>query len=103
MRGQQKLFNNIFLSKMEVTTPDNKPRNVFMPERNEALYHRYYYYVDIKRMRFDDALNQLEKEFFITNFQIRKLLTKQTDRISDLHSKKTSIKELKIKYPFFIW
>ena len=34
--------------------------------RDEALYRRYYYWTEVQRLRFDDALRLLsEREFFI--------------------------------------
>lgn len=36
--------------------------------RDEALCRRYYYWTEIQRLRFDDALKVLsEREFFILN------------------------------------
>ena len=43
--------------------------------RDEALCRRYYYWTEIQRLRFDDALKVLsEREFFISDMQISTLL-----------------------------
>ena len=40
--------------------------------RDEALYRRYYYWTEVQRLRFDDALKLLsEREFFISEERIR--------------------------------
>ena len=53
--------------------------------RDEALCRRYYYWTEVQRLRFDDALRVLSKrEFFISEERIlaiiRKKLREGTDR-----------------------
>lgn len=103
MRGQQKLFNSIFLEEIKTPKETVRPRNFYMPERNEALYKRYYYYVEIKRYRYDDCISQLEKEFFLTSFQITKLLMKMAEDIREFSSSSPSTKQLRQQYPWLSW
>ena len=54
--------------------------------RDEALCRRYYYWTEVQRLRFDDALKVLsEREFFISEERIlsiiRRKLREGTDRV----------------------
>lgn len=54
--------------------------------RDEALCRRYYYWTEVERLRFDDALKVLsEREFFISEERIlsiiRRKLREGTDRV----------------------
>ena len=43
--------------------------------RDEALYRRYYYWTEVQRLRFDDALKLLsEREFFISEERIMSII-----------------------------
>ena len=43
--------------------------------RDEALYRRYYYWTEVQRLRFDDALKLLSKrEFFISEERIMSII-----------------------------
>lgn len=56
--------------------------------RDEKLIRRYYYWTEIQRRRFDDALKILsEDEFFISEARIMAIIRNNCDRISDLNVK----------------
>lgn len=103
MRGQQSLFANIFIDTAVKSAPKQRPRNFYQPERNEALAHRYYFHIEINRMRFDDCIKQLEMEFHITTPRIIAVLNQCTNEIKRLHELKPSVKELEKKYPWYAW
>ena len=51
--------------------------------RDEALCRRYYYWTEIQRLRFDDALKVLsEREFFISEERIMTIIRRKSDRKS---------------------
>lgn len=64
--------------------------------RDEALCRRYYYWTEVQRLRFDDALRILsEREFFISEVRIMTIIRKKSREGID-----KSIKPLpKIKVP----
>lgn len=44
-------------------------------ERNKRIYERYFYWTEIKRIRFDDALQILSKrEFFLSESRIMQII-----------------------------
>ena len=56
-------------------------------KRNEALLRRYYYWTEIQRLRFDDALKILsEKEFFISVDRIMAIIRSNCNRLKDIDS-----------------
>lgn len=45
--------------------------------RNRKIAERYYYWTEVKRLRFDDAVKELsENEFFLSEFMIWQILKK---------------------------
>ena len=53
--------------------------------RDEELLRRYYYWTEVKRRRFDDALKRLsEREFFISEARIMAIIRKNCDRLADI-------------------
>lgn len=55
-----------------------KGRNRRLIERrNQKIVARYYYWTEVKRLRFDDAVRQMsENEFFLSEFMIWQILKK---------------------------
>lgn len=55
-----------------------KGRNRCLIEaRNRKIAQRYYYWTEVKRLRFDDAVKELsENEFFLSEFMIWQILKK---------------------------
>ena len=52
--------------------------------RDEALCRRYYYWTEVQRLRFDDALKVLsEREFFISEERIMGIIRRKTREGSD--------------------
>lgn len=101
-RGHNTLFTNIFIN--DTPQPDRKGhRNVLIDKRDEALAYRYFFHVEILRKRYDDALKDLESEFFITENVIVQRLTPYADYLRNLKQKKTTPVIMRKKYPWFNW
>ncbi|MBA3901485.1 MAG: hypothetical protein H0X62_14990 [Bacteroidetes bacterium] len=102
MRGQKSLFSDLF-HVASVKKEKQRPRNYFQPERNQALVHRYYYHAEINRLRYDDCLLQLEKEFYLTTPRLIVILTESSELLNEVALEKPSVKELENKFPHFTW
>ncbi len=103
MRGQQSLFSNLFVATLEKGSDKQRPRNYYQPERNEALVHRYYFHAEMNRLRYDDCIAQLEKEFHITSPRIISVLTQSHGMIESVINSKPTLKELENKFPWYSW
>lgn len=56
--------------------------------RDEALLRRWYYWTEIQRLRFDDALKVLSlQEFFISEERIMAIIRKNCNKLSDIEIK----------------
>lgn len=56
--------------------------------RNEALLRRYYYWTEVKRLRFDDALVILSRqEFFISEERIMAIVRENCEKLTDIQVK----------------
>ena len=64
--------------------------------RDEALCRRYYYWTEVQRLRFDDALKVLSRqEFFISEERIMSIIRRKCRELKDLEVKPVS----KVKKP----
>ena len=99
-RGQTTLFDKLFTTPPP-TAQEKKARQTI--RRNELLAHRYYYFAQIRLLRFDHCLLELEKENFISIETIVDILGEVRPTISGLTESKPSRKDLKLKYPWLDW
>lgn len=54
-------------------------------KRDEALLRRYYYWTEVKRLRFDDTLKILsEEEFFISQERIMAIIRRDYKGLKDI-------------------
>lgn len=103
MKGQQSLFSSIFEVETIRVEEKPRPRNYYMPERNLAICYRYYYYAEIKFLRYDKCLEYLEQEFYITECRIIDILSECHNSIKAIVVDKPSVKDLQEKIPHFKW
>lgn len=56
--------------------------------RDESLCRRYYYWTEVQRLRFDDALKVLSKqEFFISEERIMSIIRRKCHEFKDIEIK----------------
>lgn len=59
--------------------------------RNQKILDRYYYWTEMQRLRFDDALKQLaENEFFLSEQRIWKII-KTSSKGKNIFAKKVKV------------
>ncbi|MDQ1770983.1 hypothetical protein GQR60_07375 [Labilibaculum sp. A4] len=79
-------------------------RSRLIERRNRCLIARYYYWSEIRRLRFDDVLDILqEEEFFIKDRNIMNIINTSNSYLDGLLKNATSPKQLKKEYPTFNW
>lgn len=105
MKGQKVLFNEfVELEKQQEEKPEGyRQRNFFMPERDRCLCYRYYYYYHIHRLRYDDILKELEREFFLTERRIVEVMQSDRLTLNEIMAEKPTVPELKKLYPWYVW
>lgn len=101
-RGQYLLFTDIFENTNKAVN-DPRPRNYYMPLRNEHLAYRYYYYAEVKFIRYDKCLQLLETEFYLCEARIVVLLSELTELLRKIVETKPTVKELEKKIPHLNW
>jgi hypothetical protein len=71
---------------VEISSTLQRGRNKeLIRQRDEALCRRYYYWTEVQRLRFDDALKVLsEKEFFISEERIMTIIRKMGGELKDI-------------------
>lgn len=76
-----------------------KRNSRLIAKRNKKLCARYYYWTEVQRLRFDDAIHQLsEEEFFLSEATIISIL-KRMQRISEDELRDNASLKLPAKMP----
>lgn len=103
MRGQQSLFNNY----VEKTPPPatRKGRSAAMIAlRDECLMYRYYYHIKLLGKRYDAAIQELSREFWVKGSNIIYRLQHNSARLEQIMEQEhPTVKQLRILYPWWIW
>lgn len=85
-------------------TFDDSRRSRLISRRNQCLIARFYYWSEIRRLRFDDTIYKLqEEEFFIKKRNIINILKSFGWYLDILVTKCPEAKQLKKDYPGFNW
>lgn len=103
MRGQQVIYQNLFGNTITPKPQNQGKRNVWLDKRDEALVHRYYYYVSLLQFQYDNALLKLQDEFFITPGTVTERITANVAQLKVIANSKLSIETLRKKYPHYTW
>lgn len=73
----------VFLRKIEYM-PRGRDKDL-IKRRDEALCRRYYYWTEVQRLRFDDALKVLSnEEFFISEERIMAIIRRKCKELDDI-------------------
>jgi hypothetical protein len=99
-RGKQILYNRLVPISVK---PAQKHRQKLVNRRNDALACRYYFHSNINRLRYDDCLNELSNEFYISTNSIVRCLMLRVDYIKQLSLKGITTAELRKMYPHYNW
>lgn len=94
MKGQRTLFDNMMPAEKRVSKKGRSARLV--TKRDELLMIRYFYYTEVKRLRFDDVLKVIsEEEFFIETQTVLNRLTCLNDRMKEWFTNRPSLAKIK--------
>lgn len=107
MQRGKRLFDKLTGSsegKALLSKPSRRGRNEMLIEnRNECLFYRFYYYSRIKRLRYEDVLEVISNEFFLTPRTISNLIADESEYQKEVFKEKLSVKELEKKFDFLKW
>jgi len=102
IRGAQTI-TSIFPPAFEPDASRKGKRNIYTLDRDACMAYRFYFYYHILRKRFDDAIADMEKEFFIAGTTIIRQLTENDSLLKDIKQNAPSRKQLSKRYPHFNW
>lgn len=103
--GQRKLFADLQDdSPQEPKKWGKGKRPDLLAARDEKLVYRYYYLSEVKRMRYDDTLKQLELEFDIAvGTVIDRLSNVLYSKVKEVYAEKPLASELQRRWPWLVW
>lgn len=98
-----KLFREL-TSDGECSLSVKKGRNSeLLRQRDEMLGYRYWFYVRIKKMRYDIVMKQLSMEFCISKRRVGDIVIEKSSFIKNISERGTTIHEVKKMYPHLNW
>lgn len=101
--GQRILYDN-FLEAAQGKKSSNKGRSSDeIAKRNQLMCYRYFYLVFHKKKNYNDAIETLNAEFFITEITIIKILSLQQELLKTIFADKPKTTFLKRKYNWLVW
>jgi len=100
-RGKSVLYNQLIPN--SVAKNKGNGRKPYLEARHSAMACRYYYHAYICRRRYDDCLNHLSEEFFLSPQQIVNQLQSRLALINSMVEDDMPPAELRKRYPFFDW
>lgn len=71
--------------------------------RNELLICRYYFHIKIVGLQYQNALDLLQLEFFISERTIVDIVQRNIGKLKYLHRLKPDARFFKNKFPWLIW
>lgn len=81
-----------------------RSRRERIDERNRLLVLRYYYWTEIRRMRFDDVVRILsDKEFFIDERTIQQVIMQNANVYKSLLTGELTVNALRREFPSWNW
>lgn len=102
IRGSQTI-TSIFPTTIQTDSTRKGNKGVYTEERDICLCYRYYYHYQIQRIRMDDAIAALEKEFFISASTIMARLVDYAPLLKDIVNNKPTKSNLRKRYPHLVW
>ena len=78
-------------------------KGCFTDDRDDALACRFFYWSNLLEKRYDVAIVNLSKEFYLSETVITQRLMKRQDFLKSLRMKDTTRRDLAKLYPHFNW
>ncbi len=101
MRGQT-LFNATLKDKPDEKNTRGRNRDLLL-QRNQCLLSRYYYYGSCKGKYYEEIIQLLVNEFFISAERINRIIAAHTEEIKKMKQDKLSVYALQHCWPHMKW
>ena len=106
LRGSRSIYKEIFQTQEPVVKGDAERKGrsgMLIKQRNTCLLYRFAYYVKLHDLKYEQAVNKLSTEFFLSPRTITDLLQCQTEVLKQAREEVKNIKYLKTMFPFLSW
>lgn len=91
------------LFKDDEVVEKQSPRDEVLKLRNKAVCARIYYYLHVKKMRYDVVLEMVCQEFFLAELTVGRIINNNTKELARLKSQKADTKDLRKDWPHLSW
>ena len=102
MRGQ-KLYNQLTKPMVAETKLPKGRSATLIEKRNECMVARYYYFSRFSKKAYEEVLNRLAEEFFLTTETIARIIQENTAQLMQHRKAETTIYFMKNKWTHLKW
>ena len=104
-RGQQSLFNDLVkpLHPPAEKNSDKGRSKALISKRDTRLLYRYYYYAQLQRRQYNDAISLLIEEFDLSERRIIECISEKHSELKQIFTGKPEKKHLEKLYPWLNW
>jgi len=96
------LITSILTDPLERTT-NKHVKGIFTQQRDYAIVCRLYYHYKLKGLRYDVAIETLNKEFYLGETTIAQIIMRERDALEKLKADQADSKYLQKKLPHYNW
>ena len=72
-------------------------------DRNTCICYRYFYHSKIKKNRYENVLELLANEFFLSERTVTTIISNESPQLKNVFNEKLTITNLKEKYDYYKW
>jgi len=98
---------NLYRTKVSSSIPEQEGQErkafAYKEDKLDKLASRFYYHAHLCRLRYDDCLVELSREFDLTSHTLVRKIQQRSAFLDRLTAAKTTALQLKKRYPYFDW
>ena len=102
-KGEHVLYTSVVSSSLPKEKGEFQKQNMYLEQRHDTMACRYYYHASLCRLRYDDCLLQLSREFNLSTGTIVGYLKLRLYAINTMVEQEVTAQELRSRYPWFDW
>lgn len=101
------VYNALLFDDQPSTTHTTEKANGRNPEliaaRDNYLLHRLYFKTKLQRLNYLDAVQEIADETWLSTLQVQKIIQSKADDVLKIKHDKTSVQDMRKKWPHIQW
>jgi len=104
MQRGVRIFTNLNDDSSLIPNSISKGRSkTLLDERNRCMFYRYWYYSKRHKMRYDEVLKRLSREFNIAEQTIINVISRNQNSLKEVYEETPKITTLRREFEYLTW